>query len=98
MLHNLSAAREVCDATEADHYEILDKYITSQAYEYIEMPPPRSELANVQLQQPLSSTGDYDYTQCPAYISVATTSIHSNPGTLTAANPATAEGHNKIGK
>ena len=84
MLRNLSTARGVCDTTESDHqYEILDMFSTSEAYEYIN-PPPKSETANVQLQKPLSSTGDYDYTLCPAYISVATTSIHDNPGTLTA--------------
>ena len=28
--------------------------------------------------QPLSSVGDYDFTTCPAYISVKTTRIHGN--------------------
>ena len=93
MLHNLSLAREVCDTTEADHeYEILDQY--NQAYEDVKIPPLKYEPANVQLQKPLSSTGDYDYTQCPAYVSVATAGIHGNQDALTTVNnPATTEQH-----
>ena len=53
-------------SVEADHeYEILDKY--SQAYEEIQAPqapPPKQE------QQQLSSVGNYELTQCPAYIPV----------------------------
>ena len=79
MLSDLSPTdkeREVYETIEADHeYEILDKY--NQHYEDVEVPPPKSEAEAVQLQA-LSSTGDYEFTQCPAYISVATTSIHGN--------------------
>ena len=75
-LSPISKDKEVYDTIEADHeYEMLDKY--SQAYEDIKVPPPKSEPADVQLQQ---STGDYDYTQCPAYVSVnvATAGIHDD--------------------
>ena len=77
MLSNLSTRskeKEVFETVEADHeYEILDKY--SQAYEEVLAPPPKPE--PVQL-QPLSSAGDYEYSECPADIPVATTSIHGN--------------------
>ena len=78
MLSDLSPTnkeREVYETIEADHeYEILDKY--NQAYEDIKVPPPKPamEVEAVQLQ----TTGDYEYTQCPAYIPVTTTSIHGN--------------------
>ena len=67
-----SKEREVYETIEADHeYEILDKY--NQAYEEVQAPPPKPE----QL-KPVSATGDYEFTQCPAYAPVATTSIHGN--------------------
>ena len=80
MLSDLSPTnkeREVYGTIEADHdYEILDKY--NQAYEDV-LPSlkPTSEAGAVQL-QPLSSTGGYEFTQCPAYVTVAITSIHGN--------------------
>ena len=79
MLRNLSPTnkeKEVYETIEADHeYEILDKY--NQAYEDVKVPPPKPK-PEAEAVQPLSSTGDYEFTQCPAYISVATTSIHGN--------------------
>ena len=81
MLNDLSPTnkeREVYEAIEANHeYEILDKY--NQPYEDVKIPPPKPkpETEAVQL-QPLPSTGDYEFTQCPAYVPVATTSIHGN--------------------
>ena len=69
MLNNLSTRnkeKEVFETVEADHeYEILDKY--SQAYEEVLAPPPKPE--PVQL-QPLSLAGDYEYSECPAAISL----------------------------
>ena len=77
MLSDLSPTkeREVYETIEADHeYEILDKYNQPQ-YDDVKVAPKPEE--PVQL-QPLSSTGDYEFTQCPAYIPMATTSIHGN--------------------
>ena len=100
MLRNLSTVstnkeREVYETTEADHeYEVLDKY--NQAYEEVQAPPPKPELP-VQ-PQPSSSAGDYDLTQCPAYVPVATTSIHGNTNksdTSTSIQPATAQDDQK---
>ena len=73
--------REVYENIEADHeYEILDKY-NQATYDDVKIPPPAksqpAEVEAVQL-QPLASTGDYEFTQCPAYVSVTTTSIHGN--------------------
>lgn len=70
--------REVYETIEtADHeYEILDNYNQDN----IKIPSPakpKPEAEAVQL-QPLPSTGDYDFTQCPAYIPVATTIFHGN--------------------
>ena len=72
---------EVYETIGADHeYEILDKY-NQATYDDVKIPPPAkpqpAEAEAVQL-QPLASTGDYEFTQCPAYIPMATTSIHSN--------------------
>ena len=80
MLSNLSCASkdgEIYETiNEADHdYEILD---ISHAHEGIKVPPLKLEPTNGHLQQPLSSTNVYDYTQCPAYVSFATTGIHGN--------------------
>jgi hypothetical protein len=82
VLSNLSPTREVYETVDtADHeYEILDKFSQAATYEDIKIPlptKPKSEAEAVQL-QPLSSTGNYEFTQCPAYVSVATTSIHGN--------------------
>ena len=76
MLSDLSPTnkeREVHETIEtADHeYEILDNYNQD-----IKVSPP--DKAEVVQMQPLPSTGDYEFTQCLAYIPVATTSIHSN--------------------
>ena len=76
MLNDLSPTnkeRQVYEIIEADHeYEILDKY--NQPYEDVKVPPPKPkpEVEAVQL-QPLSSAGDYEFTQCPAYVPMATT-------------------------
>ena len=85
MLSNLSPTTneesEVYETIEADYeYEILDKY-NQATYDDVKIPPPAkpqpAEAEVVQL-QPMASTGDYEFTQCPAYVPVATTSIHSN--------------------
>ena len=82
VLSNLSTTtREVYNTIEtADHdYEMLDKY-SPATYDDMKIPPqakPQPEAESVQL-QPLVSTGDHGFTQCPAYIPVATTSIHGN--------------------
>ena len=54
-------------------YEILDKYHGNQVYEISPTAEPKPE--TIQLQP----TGDYKFTHCPAYISVATTDIHRKP-------------------
>ena len=83
MLSDLSPTdkeREVYETIEADHeYEILDKY--NQPYEDVKVPPPKpkAEAEAVQL-QPLSSTGDYEFTQCPAYVPMATTTTSTIHG------------------
>ena len=68
--------REVYETIEADHeYEILDKYNQPQ-YDDVKVLPPKPEPAQP---QPLSvPAGDYEFTQCPAYVPVATTSNHGN--------------------
>ena len=75
MLSRLPSTRDIYEAVEADHeYEILDKYNQPQ-YDEVKIPPPkpeRVEAESVQL-QPLPSTGDYEFTQCPAYVPVVTT-------------------------
>ena len=54
--------------TEPDHeYEMLDKY--NQAYEEIKVVPRPPKLPDQQGLPP-SSAGDYDITQCPAYVPV----------------------------
>lgn len=64
--------------TDQDHeYEILDKFNQPRAQHRDSKDPPLKPAESVQL-QPLSSTGDYEFSQCPAYVSVATTSIHGN--------------------
>ena len=68
------------ESTEVDHeYEILDKY--NQPYDEVripEAPPPKQEQ-----QQKSSSGDDYELTQCPAYVPVATTpGDHGNKCTI----------------
>ena len=78
ILSNLSPTNkesEVYETAEAEHeYEILDKYSQPQ-HDDVSLGPKTEEPAQL---QPLSSTGDYEFTQCPAYVPVATTSIHDN--------------------
>ena len=69
MLSDLSPTtkeRDVyAETIEADHeYEILDRYSQPQ-YDDVKVPPPKPE---VQLQP----SGDYEFTQCPAYVPMAT--------------------------
>ena len=69
-ISHTSKEREAREDVEVDHeYEVLDKY--NQAYENIQVPqapPPKQE------QQQSSSAGDYELTQCPAYVPVTITS------------------------
>ena len=51
------------------------------------MAEPKTEAEAVQLQP----TGDYEFTQCPAYIPVATTSIHGNTDKPPSTQPTTAQ-------
>ena len=72
---HISKEREAHESVEVDHeYEMLDKY--SQAYEDVQVPPappPKQE------QQQSSLAGDYELTQCPAYVPVT----HGNKQTET---------------
>ena len=62
--------------TDIDHvYEIVDNY--NHAYENVKISPTAKPMPETQL-QPLPSTGDYELTQCPAYVTMATTSIHGS--------------------
>ena len=71
--NNVSEDYETVIEDSTDHdYEMLDKY--SQAHEELRVPATQP----VQQQQPLSSIGDYNLTQCPAYVPVATTSTYVN--------------------
>ena len=66
--------RNLYETVEADHvYDtpVLDKH--NQVYEEVRTPSQKPEPS-----QPLSSIGDFELTQCPAYVSVANTSIHGN--------------------
>ena len=78
-LYPANKERDVYETVEADHeYEILDKYNQPQ-YDDIKIPPPKPKPETEAVQpQPLPSTGDYEFTQCPAYIPVATTNVVSN--------------------
>jgi hypothetical protein len=80
ILSDLSPTREIYETIEtADHeYEVLDMYHQA-TYEEIIIKPDTAD--TVQL-QPLAITGDYDFTQCPAYVPMATTSIHGNTNKL----------------
>ena len=68
--------REVDNTLEADHeYETLDKYDQAYDEDLVKALPPKSE--SVQLQAfPLAASDDYKFTQCPAYVSTATTNVH----------------------
>ena len=79
MLSDLSPTdkeKEVYETIEADHeYEILDKYNQPQ-YDDVKVPTPKPEPVQP---QPLSApAGDYEFTQCPAYVPVATATSHGN--------------------
>ena len=86
---------DVYVTVEADHeYEILDKY--NQRHVKAPPPKPKPETKTAVQLQPLPSTGDYEFTQCPAYVSVTTTNVinaskpleippPSQPGPLTPA-------------
>ena len=79
MLSKLPSTRDIYEAVEADHeYEILDKYNQPQ-YDDVKIPSPKPKPEAESVQpQPLPSTGDYEFTQCPAYIPVATTNVVGN--------------------
>ena len=80
---------EIYETIEADHeYEILDKYYQAA---YDDAPPakPQPTVAEAVQLQPMASTGDYEFTQCPAYVPMTTTSIHGNT-TKPAETPSTA--------
>ena len=78
MLSKLPPTRDVYETIEADHeYEILDKYNHPQ-YDDVKIPPPKPEPAESMQLQPLPTTGDYEFTQCPAYVPVATTDVDGN--------------------
>ena len=68
---------DVYVTVEADHeYEILDKY--NQPHVKAPPPKPKPETKTAVQLQPLPSTGDYEFTQCPAYVSVTTTNVIGN--------------------
>ena len=75
-----SKERAGYESAEVDHeYETLDKY--NQPYDEVripEAPPPKLEQ-----QQKSSSGDDYELTQCPAYIPVATIpGVHGKERTI----------------
>ena len=78
ILSNLSPTNkesEVYETAEAEHeYEILDSQPQHDNVK-VSLGPKTEEPAQ---SQPLSSAGDYEFTQCPAYVPMATTSIHDN--------------------
>ena len=96
MLSDLSPSnkeREVYEAIEADNeYEILDKY--SQAYDDIKIPPlanlPKPEADAVKLES-FPAAGDYEFTQCPAYVTVATTNVLGNTNKSPSIQPTAAQ-------
>ena len=93
MLSDLSPTnkeREVYETIEADHeYEMLDTYNLQPQYDDVTIPPPKSKAEAETMQPKLASTGDYEFTQCPAYVSVATTSIHGKPVETPSTQPTT---------
>ena len=65
---NKERESDVYETIEADHeYEILDNYNQPQ-YDDVKVPPLAEPKPEVQLQP----SGDYQFTQCPAYVSMAT--------------------------
>ena len=98
MLSNLppiNKEREVDETIEtANHeYEILDKYGQATYEDIIPTVKPQPEAETVQL-KPLASTGDYEFTHCPAYVTVTTTSIHDDtnePAYTPTTQPTTAQ-------
>jgi hypothetical protein len=71
---------EAYETIEADHeYEILDKYNQPQ-YDDVKFPSPKQEPVQPPKALPLQSApaSDYEFTQCPAYIPVSSTSSHGN--------------------
>ena len=103
MLSDLSLTNkegEVYETIEADHeYEILDKYNQPQ-HDDAKVPPPKPESkvpspkpGSVQLQKASQSApaSDYEFTQCPAYIPVSSTSIHGNTIKLPSTQPNAAQ-------
>ena len=88
MLSDLSLTtdedREVYETIETtDHeYEILDKYNQATAtYENVKIPPlakPQPTEVEAVYLQPMASTEDYGFIQCPLYVPMTTTSIHGN--------------------
>ena len=80
VLSNLSTTRDVYETIKANHeYEVLGKF--NPTYAEIEPQAPSVKPESVQLQT-LSSAGGFEFTQCPAYDPVATTSIHGNTNKL----------------
>ena len=82
MLNNLppiNKEREVDETIEtANHeYEVLDKYGQATYEDITPTVKPQPEAETVLL-KPLASTGDYEFTHCPAYITVTTANIHGN--------------------
>ena len=65
-----SREKAAYESVEVDHeYEILDKYnLPYDEVRLSEAPPPKQEQ-----QQQSSSADDYELTQCPAYVPIATT-------------------------
>ena len=78
-LSPINEEQNLYETVEADHvYDIpgvLDKHNQVAVYEEVQAPSQKPEPSQM---QPLSSTSDFELTQCPAYVSVATTSIHDN--------------------
>ena len=66
--------RNLYEIVEVDHmYDVPVLDTHNQDYEEIQVPSPNPEVLQL---HPLSSTGDFELTQCPAYVAVATTNIH----------------------
>lgn len=75
-LSTFNEEKNIYDNVDADHvYEIpvLDEH--NQIYEEVQAPSPNPESSQL---QPLSSAGDFEFTQCPAYVSVGAISIRGN--------------------
>lgn len=82
MLSDLSPTNRVGEVNygtvETDHeYAEISDNVNQPQYEDISLSTPKPK-PEVQLKQLPSITGDYEFTQCPAYVPVATTSIHGS--------------------